>query len=375
MLLNNRTKIDDSSISAVIGVSFLILVFSVLLTGCNEKTATKKRAPGVLPAVEVAKAELQSLNHKITVTGTLEPKRTVHIYNQAQGMLLELPFHEGDSVKQGERLARLDDTIVKAEYDKAQATLKQSRLDYSRLEKLAPKNLTSKELLTRAKTKVTLDQAEYDLQKKRLSYTQIKAPWNGIVSERLVEPGDVLPMHTHFLSLIDTSSLIVKVPLSELYLSKINTGDAISFMIDALGRQEWTGKVFRIYPNVNAQTRKGIIEVNLSPVPKGAKPGQLARINLLTPKKQMLVIPLSAIRYDQQGAYVFVLQKDNKISRQNIITGEKYPLSMEILEGLKVGDKIVKKGLFGLRSGKKVKVLDASDSQGNEPLSNAKSAG
>lgn len=336
----------------------LILLFTGLISACDEKETPKKRSSRALPAVETEQAMVQSLNHKMTVTGTLEPTRTVHFYNQAQGMLVELPFHEGDTVNKGELLARMDDTIFRAEYNKADATFKQARVDYGRLEKLAKTNLTSKELLIRAKTKVAFDQAEYDLQKKRLSYTRIKAPWSGIISERLVEPGDVLPLHTHFMSLIDNSSLIVKIPLSELYLSKIKQGDAITYQVDALGKKLWSGNILRIYPQINAQTRKGVIEVKLQPVPENARPGQLARINLHTAHEQVLVISLSAIRYDQQGAYVFTVDAENKIKRQNIVTGKKYPQKMEVLEGLKAGDTIVKKGLFGLRSGKKVKVIN-----------------
>jgi len=341
------------------------LSFAGLMSGCDEKQAPVKRTAKVLPAVETAQAEVQALNHKMMLTGTLEPNRIVRLYNQAQGMLVELPFHEGDRVKKGDLLARMDDTIFRAEYNKADATFKQARVDYGRLEKLAKTNLTSKELLIRAKTKVALDQAEYNLQKKRLSYTQIKAPWDGIISERLVEPGDVLPLHSHFMSLIDNNNLIVKIPLSELYLSKIKLGDTITYQIDALGEKSWSGNILRIYPQINAKTRKGLIEVKLEPIPEHALPGQLARINLVTAKEQVLVIPLSAIRYDQQGAYVFTLDADNKIKRQNIITGKKYPQKMEILEGLKAGDTIIKKGLFGLRSGKKVKVITpAAKNQG-----------
>lgn len=357
MLLINHPK---KHFTAVFISSFIIIIIG-LLSGCAEKKAPKKRTPTPLPVVETARAEIQSLNHKMTMAGTLEPSRTIHFYNQAQGVLIELPFHEGDEVKQGELLARLDDTIIRAEYNKAEATLKQARVDYGRLEKLAPTNLTSKELLTRAQTKVALDKAEYNLQKKRLSYTQVRAPWAGIISERLVEPGDVLPLHTHFMSLMDNSSLIVKIPLSELYIGKIKQGDPISFEIDALGKQSWTGNVLRIYPQVNSKTRKGTIEVKLEPVPEGARPGQLARINLITGKEPVLVIPLSAIRYDQQGAYVFALDSEHKIKRKNIITGKKYPQKMEILEGLEAGETIVKKGLFGLRSGKKVTLLDTSE--------------
>ncbi len=337
----------------------LSLICILLLSACNDKEAPKKRIARPLPAVEITQAEIQSLNHTMTLTGTLEPYRTVRLYNQAPGMLIKLPFYEGDKVSKGDTLAQLDDTIIRAEYNKAAATLKQSEIDYGRLEKLAKSNLTSKELVIRAKTQVALDQAEYNLQKKRLSYTQIKAPWNGVISERLVEPGDVLPLHTHFMSLMDNNSLLVKIPLSELYLSKIHLGDTVTYQLDALGKQSWSGNIFRIYPQVNAQTRKGLIEVKLHPVPDNARPGQLARITLSTASEAVLVIPIAAIRYDQQGAYVFTVQTDNTIKRQNIVTGKKYPQKIEVLSGLKDGDILVKKGLFGLRSGKKVNVINS----------------
>lgn len=336
---------------------FSLLLLVLFISACEDNTPVKKRHGSSLPSVEITQVKRENLNHKIIVTGTLEPVRTVHFYNQVQGLLVELLYKEGDHVRQGNLLARLDNTIVKAEYDKAEATLKQSKLDYARLEKLATSNLTSKELLTRARTKVLLDQAEYNLQKKRLSYTRITAPWAGIISERKAEPGDVLPLHTHFLSLIDTSALVVKVAVSELYLSRIKQGDNIHFMIDALGKTMWSGKVLRIHPQINPETRKGIIEVSLTPVPNGAKPGQLTRIYLFTPKENVLVIPISAIRYDQRGAYVYRLKADQTIARRNILTGKKYPLLMEVLEGLQEGDTVITKGLFGLRSGKKVKPL------------------
>ena len=336
-------------------------IFMLILAGCEQETIKKKRSVRPLPVVEAATVELQSLNHQFIVSGTLEAIRTIHFFNQAEGLLKELPFHEGDKVQQDQLLARLDNTIIKADYDKAEATLKQASADYKRLEKLAPSNLTSKELLTRARTKVALDQAEYQLQKQRLSYTEIHAPWDGIISERLVEPGDVLALHSHFMSLIDTSSLIVKVPVSELSLNKINLSRPIIFSIDSLGKKTWSGNVLRTHPHVNPTTRKGVIEVELSPVPSGARPGQLARVHLLTEKENVLVIPLSAVRYDQHGAYVFTLtttaDNEQKITRSNIVTGNKYPQLIEVIEGLQAGARIVKKGLFGLSSGKKVKVF------------------
>jgi len=343
--------------------SFLLLIIITMLISCDDKPVKKKRQKKTLPVVETTQAEMHSLNHQIMITGTLQANRTIHFYNQAQGLLKTLPFYEGDKVKKDQLIATLDDTIIRAEYNKSAATLKQTQIDFQRLEKLAPSNLTSKELLTRAKTKVILEQAEYNLQKKRLSYTRIKAPWAGVISERLVEPGDVLPLHSHFMSLIDNTSLKVKIPLSELYLNKIKVADKVSFTIDALEKKYWSGNILRIHPNVNSNTRKGIIEVKLTPVPEGARPGQSVRIKLITAKESVLAIPLSAIRYNQQGAYVFRLETDNsskavKVQQTKIVTGQKYPEYMEILDGLKAGDQIVKKGLFGLSSGKKVRPLN-----------------
>ncbi|MCK5696625.1 MAG: efflux RND transporter periplasmic adaptor subunit [Gammaproteobacteria bacterium] len=337
---------------------FLLIVFTAMNSACDAPIAEKKRSARSLPVVEVAQAEMQLLNHTLTLTGTLQPRRTIHVYNQAPGMLLKLPYYQGDSVQAGDLLAQLDDTIIKADYNKAHATLKQAQIDYGRLQKLAKNNLTSKELLERANTKIRLDQSDYNLQQKRLSYTRIKAPWQGVISERLVESGDVLPLHTHFMSLIDISNLKMTLSLSELHISQIKIGDTIHYQIDALGKQTWSGEIERIFPEINAQTRKGIVELKLTPVPEGAKPGQLARIHLLTAKENVLVIPLSGIRYDQQGAYVFVVNNDMTIQRTNIITGKKYAQQMEILEGLNINDMIVQKGLFGLRSGKKVNILN-----------------
>ncbi len=336
----------------------------IAIAGCDHKKSAQqadKGSPKPLAVVEMAVADFQPLNHRIQLTGTLEPKKLVHLYNQAPGLILSLPFYESDKVQQGDILAKLDDTIIKAEFNKASANYRQSKLDYGRLRTLSKKNLTSKELLTQAQTKVELDKAEYQLQQKRLSNTKIEAPWSGIISERLHEPGDVLPLHTHFMTLMDISSLIVKVPLSELYLPLVKTGDPVVYKLDALGSQQYSGKISRIYPEVNAPTRKGIIEILLTDIPAGAMPGQLARITLPTEKENVLVVPLSAIRYDQQGAFVFKINADNSIQRTVVTTGKKFPDLIEIIDGLQAQDRVVKKGLFGLRSGKKVNIINAVD--------------
>ena len=106
-----------------------------VLSACDHKKSsqtTKKHSSRPLPVVEMALADYQMLTRRIQLTGTLEPKKSVHLYNQTPGLIIQLPFYEGDKVKQGEILAQLDDTIIKAEFNKASANFRQSKLDYGR---------------------------------------------------------------------------------------------------------------------------------------------------------------------------------------------------------------------------------------------------
>ena len=108
-----------------------------VLSACDHKKSsqtTKKHSSRPLPVVEMALADYQMLTRRIQLTGTLEPKKSVHLYNQTPGLIIQLPFYEGDKVKQGEILAQLDDTIKKAEFNKPTANLRQSKLYYSHLE-------------------------------------------------------------------------------------------------------------------------------------------------------------------------------------------------------------------------------------------------
>ncbi|TNF35233.1 MAG: efflux RND transporter periplasmic adaptor subunit, partial [Gammaproteobacteria bacterium] len=255
----------------------------------------------------------------------------------------------------GAVIATLDDALLKEELGKATATLKQAQLDLKRLTNLTPRSLASEDQLAKAATAVEIARAEVSQFQTRLSRTRIHAPFDGIISERLVEPGDVLPIHQHILSIIDTSSLIARIYLSELLLPLVNVGDPVQIKIDALGNQQFDGQVIRTHPTIDANTRRGVIEIELKPVPEGALPGQLCRVTLNTQKVARLMIPFDAVRYDNSGSFVFVIL-DNKAVRKNIKTGLQSDTDIEILDGLQPGDVVVTKGFFGLKNNAQVSI-------------------
>ncbi|HEY9051050.1 MAG TPA: efflux RND transporter periplasmic adaptor subunit [Gammaproteobacteria bacterium] len=340
---------------------FTTLLLTLLVTACSPGDSDKDKDKKQAHLVETAVASIREVSIQQTLPGTLEAYRKVQVFNQEEGLLAKLDYFEGDKVSKGTLIATLDEALIKDELNKATATLKQAQLDFKRLNNLVPRSLASEDQIAKASTAVEIAKAEVSQYQTRLARTRILAPFDGIISERLVEPGDVLPMHQHILSVIDTSSLIARIYISELLLPLVNVGDPVEIKIDALGKQVFNGKVIRTHPTIDADTRRGVIEIELKPVPEGALPGQLCRVTLSTEKVSRLMIPFDAVRYDNTGSFVFVVQ-DNKAIRKNIKTGLQSQTDIEILDGVQEKDIVVTKGFFGLKTNAQVSISQSGKS-------------
>jgi membrane fusion protein (multidrug efflux system) len=338
----------------------LLLISTVISVACDKtsntgKTGSSKVKQAPVHVVETTQAGIQSVQSKLTTAGTIEAGTRVRLYNEVSGKIRYLPNHEGDAVAAHTIIIGLDDEVIQAELDKATATREQAKLDYQRLQKLK-KQLASDEEIARAHTAYDIAIADEKLQQTRLDKTVIKAPFDGIITERHFEPGDVVPMHSHILSMIDPESLRVKIHLSENWIPQIQSGDPVDVQIDALSNSVHTGLIKRIHPTIDASTRKGIVEIEFQPVPFGAQAGQLARVYLKTRPADKLVIPANAIHHDSKGAYVYVVDEQSNASKTYVQKGVQFGEAIEITSGLNANDPIVIKGFNGLRHGKKVTV-------------------
>ena len=338
-----------------------LLILCGLITGACDKTGnagkTGSRAVKQAPphAVETTRARIQSVQSKLTTSGTIEAGTRVRLYNEVSGKIRYLPYHEGDAVAAHTIVIGLDDEVIQAELDKATANREQAKIDYDRLMKLK-KQLASDEEIARAHTAYDIAVADEKLQQTRLNKTAIKAPFDGIITERHYEAGDVVPMHSHILSMIDPESLQVKIHLAEHWIPMIQSGDSVDVKIDALADSIHPGQIKRIHPTIDADTRKGTVEIAFEPVPFGAQAGQLARVYLKTRPADKLVVPAHTLHHDSKGAYVYVVNEESKASKIYVQKGVQYGETIEITSGLNTNDAIVTKGFNGLRHGKKVRI-------------------
>lgn len=344
--------------------AYLLPVLLLLLVGCDQTQRATSRTTPPTP-VDVATVSRSPLIAHRILTGSLQAVTTVHIFNEEEGRIVELPFYEGDAVEQGAMLARIDDHLIQSELNKAEATLKQAQVDVKRIDSLFRKKLASEDELARTQTALELARAEVSLLETRMAHTRIRAPFSGIISERLKEKGDVVPVHSHILTLFDPAQIKIVIPVSELLLSNIDTGDTVQVRIDALGEEQYSATVKRIFPTIDPQTRKGMMEMQFATIPEGARPGQLCRVTVNTQTTPRRNVPFAAIRHDSQGEFVYRLTPDNTVESVRVQTGILLGNQMEILEGLEVNDRIVVKGFIGLRDGKKVIPVNTKPVVGN----------
>ena len=339
------------------------LISLLLVTACdNPDNSPSKTRNKPSHLVEASTINLRPVSHEQILSGTLEATTSVRLHNEEAGQITQMPFHEGDVVKQGALLIALDSDMIKAELDKAIAQRQQADIDYKRLKKLLPKKLASEEEVARSLTTLNIAKAEEQVQQLRMDRAHIRAPFDGVVSQRNNEPGDAVSAHSHILSLIKPDSLLIKVNVSDQWLSLVDKGDAMQLTIDALGDIEHTAYIERIHPAISTTTRKGTIELVLRPVPEQARAGQMARTHFKSPAVERLVIPTHAVHHDIDGAYAYIIVNneagENIAQKRQLKKGLQFGEWTEIISGIEIGDKLITKGFLGLRDGKVVTIVE-----------------
>ncbi len=353
---------------AASGQRWVALGTALLLVACSPSPAppsAQTAREARVHLVEVATAATRPVERTSVNTGTLKARRLLRVFTQEEGRITALPFFEGDRVRKGEVVLRLDEALLKTQLDKAVASRQQADIDLKRLQGLTGRQLVSEDEIARARTAVEIARAEEAALQTRLGYAVERAPFDAVVSARLAEPGDVVARHTHVLTLTDPTSLVTEVPVSELVTPYLKIGDPAEVRVDALGAATLNGRILRIHPALEARQRRGLVEVGLEPVPPGAQAGQFARVTLRIDEGERLLVPFAALQRDRDRELVYRVGADGRVTRVSVRSGTRHGNAVEVLEGLSPGDTVVTRGFLGLRDGLKVQVVaPASDRSG-----------
>jgi RND family efflux transporter MFP subunit len=350
-----------------------LLLLAAALTACGSKDEQDPAAAAAASAlpVSLAPAQLQPMARTVLVSGPVSAYEEMQLGVEISGQrVTALNVDVGQSVKQGQVLLQLDARTLDSELAQADASLKQAqaaqelaRLNYQRSEKLAAEKLISESSLDElranrinAEAQTATARAARDAAKLRRDFADLRAPANGIISKRLVQPGQVVSAGTELLRLIRDGRLEWRAELPEDQLAGVAVGNTVQL---PNGTEIVEGIIRAVSPGVDSQTRTGTIFADL-PQPGPLKPGMYVEGRIVTGEGEALTIPSAAIVQRDGHAYVFTVSDKQQANRHRVRTGQAVQGRTAILEGIKAGDQVVVDGAGFLGEGDRVRVVDAT---------------
>ncbi|MEN8213832.1 MAG: efflux RND transporter periplasmic adaptor subunit [Pseudomonadota bacterium] len=340
----------------------MAVILLASLSGCEQGTddtgGHKRQSKEHLVAI----MQVQQSDHSRSYQrrGILKARRSVRIHTLEEGMVISLPWYAGDTVKQGEALLTLDDELLQAELDKVEAKLDKAEQNHKRLLRLRKTKAASLDELIEAQTEVAVQQAEISQLKTHIRRTSIKAPFDGVITERLLEVGDLAAAKTHLLTLVDPLSLVVELSLPEFLLLqfKPHMQAMIRFGEQSGDDIKWyRAIVSRIYPTIDEATGMGLMELKPEDLPQDVLIGQTAHVKLETAANSQIAIPYQALQQSREGHFVYVVEAE-KANRRTVETAWFGSRQIGISSGLDDGETIVTRGFLGLEDGADVKISE-----------------
>ncbi|MDH4107808.1 MAG: efflux RND transporter periplasmic adaptor subunit [Gammaproteobacteria bacterium] len=327
----------------------------------DDEDATKDEAPAI--PVEVAQPSRGDIYATYTGTAPIEAYQDAQVIAKVGGELTEIFVEEGEDVNEGKVLARLDGDRLRLELARIEADLQKLRRDYQRNVDLRDKSLISEGDFEKIQFELEALEAAYKLAALELSYTEIKAPIDGVISERFVKVGNTLEANTPLFQVTSLEPLVSYLHVPEREYRRLEPGQTADIEIDALPGEVFTGDIARVSPVVDPDTGTFKITIEVSDPSRRLKPGMFGRIRIVHDKHEnALQIPRNAIIEDSGSSTVFVVE-DGTASRRSIRTGYSENGMVEILDGLVDGETFVIVGQTGLKDGSRVSVIDSDTSQ------------
>ncbi len=338
------------------------------LAACGDGEAAPQGGGGPMrmaAAVETGLVEVGSISRAVTVSGVVEPLRVVGVNSQLSGALLSVEVEEGMRVQQGQVLARLDDRELAAQEASLEAAFAVAEAAYQRAEQLRASQVITISEYERDRTAYASALAQLDQVRTRRGYAVVRSPLDGLVLEKLVESGDVVAPQTQLFRIGDNETMVVRVPVSELDVVELSTGDEASIIFDAFPNRVFSGTIRRIFPSADPGSRLVPVEVALDrEAATTARPGFLARVTFaLGARSGVRLVPASAIVSGTGGQGIFTVEQGH-VTRRSVQTGLTSEGQVEVLRGVEEGDTIVITGGSTLRDGSPVRIVAGPGSSG-----------
>lgn len=339
------------------------LVDTIAGKGGGEKSA--KGGPGGgpgspprAPAVVVDRVARTEMVDTIEAVGTAFANEQADLNSTVTERIERINFTDGQFVPRGAVIATLVRSQQGANLNESQARLREAQLQLDRLKQLQAQGFATKARIDEQQANVEIARAQSQLANAQIADRVIRAPFSGYLSLRRVSPGTVVNAGTTIATIVDHSAIKLDFTVPETFLPALKPGLEISATAAAFPGEQFRGKIASIDPLIDPVSRAATARAILPNPDLRLRPGMLMTVDVRAPARDTLTVPELAVIGEGSGAYVWKVGPDDSASRVEVRAGTRRDGRVEILSGLKEGDRVVAEGTVKLRGPGPIKPVE-----------------
>jgi len=346
----------------------LLLTLSLLLGACSisvENAPTQAGGGDDAPAneaipVETVAVARRSIAAHYSGTATLDARAESQVVARTSGVALAVLVEEGQAVRAGQALVRLDPDQARLRVAQTRAQMLKLDNSYRRALQLVEQKMVSETDVDQLRFDLDTARAQFEAAELELSYTTVTAPISGVIASRDVKPGNFVQIHSPIIRIVDTGQLEATLNVPERDIARLGSGQPVELVADALPGQVFAGEVARVSPVVEAGTGTFRVVSTFSGA-QGLQPGMFARLKIqYDARPDALAVPRTALLEDGGEAAVYMV-RDGRAQRVALTLGADEAGWVEVRAGLQLGDAVVTAGKATVRDGALVQVMNAAD--------------
>ena len=304
--------------------------------------------------VSIDEVETENFSHYVEVQGIVESNQNILVSPSTSGSITGIYVKEGQYVKRGQRLAKIDDAIMKASLDELNTQTELAQILYDKQKRLWEQEIGTEVQYLTAKNQLEGLQKRQETLKEQLALTVVSAPINGYVDEVNPKTGEMASPGMPMFRIVNGKDLSLKANLSELYISNVGRGDSVNIYFPTLNKNLKT-RISAVGQSIDPNNRTFTVEVKLPNNPdfKANMFGQMAIQDKAL--KNQVVIPISMVQKSDESDFVYTATKDGegkwRANRTSVATGLNYKDEIVIESGLQKGDFLITVGFQDLNDG------------------------
>lgn len=321
-------------------------------------------------AVQTAPITRGPISATLSFNSTLETESSVDLFPQISGEIEALLVEEGDFVKAGAPLLQIDERELRVDADEASVNLEREQANFDRIQELFKRGLVNQQEFENASYTLSQRRLGAERAKIRLDHATIRAPFDGVISERAAQLGARVSSGTKLFSFVSLQDMVAKVFVPGRYLTAVNKDQEATITSEFMPGRTFAGWVKRISPIIDPQSGTFKVTVGLRNPEQDVLPGLFVKANIITEERpNALLVPKRAVVYDGGSQFLYTVV-DGKAVRRQLDAGFETPDTVEVRSGFTEGDPIIILGQSGLKDGAPVKVVDPNapaPSRGGHP--------